>query len=61
MLQSKINKGNILIVDDTPQNLTVLRQMLTEYGYLVRLAISGELALEAIQSSLTDLILLDII
>jgi diguanylate cyclase (GGDEF)-like protein len=53
-------KGNILIVDDTPENLTVLRQMLTAHGYRVRPAINGETALKTIQTSLPDLILLDI-
>jgi PleD family two-component response regulator len=52
---------NILIVDDTPENLTVLRRMLTENGYRVRPAISGEIALETAQVDLPDLILLDIV
>jgi DNA-binding NtrC family response regulator len=54
-------KNNILIVDDTPDNLTVLRQMLTEQDYRIRPALSGEIALKAIQSDLPDLILLDIL
>ncbi len=52
--------NNILIVDDTPENLTVLRQMLTEHGYRVRPALSGEIALKAVGVDLPDLILLDI-
>jgi len=52
---------NILIVDDTPENLTVLRQILSEQGYQVRPAISGEIALRAVQADLPDLILLDIV
>ncbi len=52
---------NILIVDDTPENLTVLRQMLSEHGYRVRPALSGEIALKTIQADLPDLILLDIV
>ncbi len=55
------NEGNILIVDDKPENLTVLRQMLTEHGFRVRPAISGEIALKTVQADLPDLILLDII
>ena len=51
---------DILIVDDTTENLTVLRQMLTANGYRVRPAINGEIALKTIQTSLPDLILLDI-
>ena len=53
--------NNILIVDDTPDNLTVLRQMLTEHGYRVRPAPSGEIALKAVQADPPDLILLDIL
>jgi len=53
--------GNIMIVDDTPANLTVLRRILAEQGYLVRPALSGEIALKTIQADLPDLILLDIV
>jgi diguanylate cyclase (GGDEF)-like protein len=52
--------NDILVVDDTPENLTVLRQMLTEQGYRVRPALSGEIALKAVQVDIPDLILLDI-
>ncbi len=53
-------RGNILIVDDSPENLSVLTRILSEQGYQVRPAISGELALKAVQKSPPDLILLDI-
>ena len=52
--------NNILIVDDTPENLTMLRQMLTNHGYVVRPAISGEIALKAVKQHQPDLILLDV-
>jgi DNA-binding response OmpR family regulator len=52
--------GTVLIVDDNPNNLRVLGSMLEQAGYRVRPALSGELALRSIQSSLPDLILLDI-
>lgn len=54
-------EGNILIVDDTPNNLSVLRQILTKHGHLVRPALNGHIALSAVQADLPDLILLDII
>ena len=57
----QLNKNNILIVDDTPENLTVLLQMLTKQGYRVRPALSGEIALKAVQADPPDLILLDIL
>ena len=53
-------RNNILIVDDTPENLSVLRKLLTEKGYQVRPALNGEVALKAVQNQLPDLILLDI-
>lgn len=53
-------KGNILIVDDTPNNLRLLSSMLTKQGYEVRSAISGSVALMAIRTVPLDLILLDI-
>lgn len=53
-------KYDVLIVDDTPENLTVLREILTEQDYHVRPAISGDLALKAIQAENPDLVLLDI-
>jgi PAS domain S-box-containing protein len=53
-------KNNILIVDDTPENLSVLRKLLTDKGYQVRPALNGEVALKAVQSQTPDLILLDI-
>lgn len=53
-------KNNILIVDDTAENLAVLRKLLTEQGYQVRPALSGEIALKAVSTQPPDLILLDI-
>jgi PAS domain S-box-containing protein len=53
-------KGNILIVDDVPENLRLLSTMLTEQGYKVRPVINGKLALNAAQLLPPELILLDI-
>ncbi len=55
-----ILRGDILVVDDTPDNLRLLSTMLTEQGYSVRKAISGQMALMAARKVLPDLILLDI-
>lgn len=54
------HKGNILIVDDTPENLQVLSATLTDSGYKVRGVINGKMALRAARSAKPDLILLDI-
>ncbi|MFQ4138063.1 sensor histidine kinase [Nodosilinea sp. PGN35] len=60
----KYSKGglreDILLVDDTPDNLRVLSAMLTNQGYEVRKALSGQRAIASVQSDLPDLILLDI-
>ncbi len=53
-------KGNILAVDDNPNNLRLLIQILNRAGYQVRPATSGELALKAVATKPPDLILLDI-
>lgn len=53
-------KIKILVVDDQPSNLRFLSNVLTEQGYQVQRAISGQLALNAALSSPPDLILLDI-
>ena len=54
------NRGNILAVDDTEASLKVLTDLLKEAGYLVRPAISGELALRSAARQVPDLVLLDI-
>ncbi len=51
---------DILIVDDTPENLRILADMLRHHGYKVRPVPSGALALKACAAQAPDLILLDI-
>lgn len=53
-------KGNILLVDDTPDNLRVLSSILTKHGYYLRKALNGEMAISAAHALIPDLILLDI-
>lgn len=53
-------KIDILIVDDTPQNLKVLSDFLRNQGYKARPVSSGKLALRAAETSPPDLVLLDI-
>lgn len=52
--------ASILIVDDEPNNLKVLHNLLTQNGYDVRAARDGKTALEAANVTHPDLILLDI-
>ncbi|MCC5620410.1 response regulator [Nostoc sp. CHAB 5715] len=58
--QTNHHKKNILVVDDTPDNLRLLSAMLTAQGFEVRKALNGKMALTACQMVLPDLILLDI-
>lgn len=50
----------ILVVDDTPANLTLLARILMEQGYPVRVAPNGRLALQSACAQPPDLVLLDI-
>ena len=58
--EDDVTKGDILIVDDTLENLQVLSSVLTEQRYKVRGVSSGPMALTAARSASLDLILLDI-
>jgi adenylate cyclase len=50
----------ILVVDDTPQNVKLLGDLLAAKGYEVTTAANGEQALESIARRAPDLVLLDI-
>ncbi len=58
--EQKTSLGNILVVDDTPENLRLLSTMLSQRGYAPRCVINGQMALRACNSNQPDLILLDI-
>lgn len=53
-------KADILLVDDTPENLRVLSQMLTTFGYKARAVTDGGLALTVAQAAPPDLIMMDV-
>jgi putative two-component system response regulator len=57
---SATGKGRILAVDDTPESLKLLTDILTEEGYQVRSAINGELAFYSAVAKPPELVLLDI-
>lgn len=59
-MQNLPQKANILAVDDTPDNLHILMQLLQEQGYRVRPVPNGAHALLSAQKERPDLILLDI-
>ncbi len=50
----------ILVVDDNPSNLHLLFDLLSETGFQVAIAESGDMALETLELIVPDLILLDI-
>jgi len=60
MTEASARPADVLIVDDTVENLQMLTNMLKEKGYSARPLPSGKLALQAIESLPPDLILLDI-
>ena len=49
----------VLIVDDVPENLSLLHDALDESGYTVLVATNGESALQRARQSLPDVVLLD--
>src|SRR5881296_2813773 len=53
--------AKILVVDDTPQNVKLLADLLAVKGYAVATAASGAQALEKIETEQPDLVLLDVV
>jgi DNA-binding response OmpR family regulator/DNA-binding CsgD family transcriptional regulator len=58
--KSPITNGIVMIVDDTPDNLALLSDTLSEAGYRVLVATDGLSALEQIAYLKPDIILLDV-
>lgn len=58
--EKTVQKKNVLIVDDTPENITLLKAILKE-TYGIKVALDGEKALEIAASSAVDIILMDVI
>ncbi len=55
----RANSDVVLIVDDVPDNLSVLHDALDESGYTVLVATSGAAALQRAAQALPDIVLLD--
>ena len=53
--------GRVLVVDDTPANLSLLLDALTEAGYEILVAESGRSALTLLEHTTPELILLDLV
>ena len=55
----RANSDVVLVVDDVPDNLSVLHDALDESGYSVLVATNGEAALQRAAQALPDIVLLD--
>jgi CheY-like chemotaxis protein len=51
----------VLIVDDQPSNLAILRRLVESIGYRTCLAENGQRAIQLLESSQPDAVLLDIL
>ena len=62
MLESTTNKpkADILVIDDTPENLALLSQILKDKGYKVRSVTKASTGLRGAKAAPPDLILLDV-
>ena len=54
-------KANILIIDDTIENLNLLIDILNQEDYTIRPAKSGKIGLQTIEKEQPDIILLDVV
>jgi len=59
-MDDKHTAGTILVVDDTPENISVLSPTLQREGYKILVALNGATAIERAKLGQPDLILLDI-
>ncbi len=59
-ISQQVNKGNILVVDDSLEHLQAISATLSESGYTVRAVMTGSTVVMVAQLALPDLILLDI-
>ena len=53
-------KRTILVVDDNPDSIMILRSILEMHGFIVRVAESGREALEQLEADKPDVVLLDV-
>lgn len=57
---SNQSQKEILVIDDTPDNLRLLSAILTQHNYEIRKALNSSQAIASVQAEAPDLILLDI-
>lgn len=59
-IAARPSRGDILVIDDSRENVRLLAEILSEQGYRVRMALNGTLGLQAARLAPPDMILLDI-
>ncbi len=59
-MKSTAKKDCIFIIDDNPENIMLLQEMLSDLNYTLRVAVRGSTAIESILEDQPDLILLDL-
>ncbi|MBQ4379918.1 MAG: response regulator [Bacteroidaceae bacterium] len=55
-----VDKLTVLVVDDVPLNVLLIKKMLSQYTFQLKTANSGQAALDIIDKSIPDLLLLDL-
>lgn len=55
-----VDKLTVLVVDDVPLNVLLIKKMLSQYTFQLKTANSGQAALDIIAQSMPDLLLLDL-
>lgn len=58
--ETESDRPTILVVDDMPENIALMRRLLTPKGYRIAEALSGPAALELVATDPPDVILLDL-
>jgi DNA-binding response OmpR family regulator/DNA-binding CsgD family transcriptional regulator len=59
MLEAALRRDTVLVVDDTPETLSLLTDALDHAGFTVLIATDGETALDLVEQITPDLVLLD--
>ena len=55
-----VDKLTVLVVDDVPLNVLLIKKMLSQYTFQLKTANSGQAALDIIAQDMPDLLLLDL-
>jgi DNA-binding response OmpR family regulator/DNA-binding CsgD family transcriptional regulator len=59
MLEAAVRRDTVLVVDDTPETLSLLTDTLDHAGFTVLIATDGESALDLVEQITPDLVLMD--